>query len=531
MTLDTYQLKLTEQREIEILNENLVEVLKFYVLFSKIDTLSFFEFNYELNSYKYLFTVDSKDKIIDKSKEDDIYNNKYSIIIEEQDTIYGMITFDKDPGISDITKELFNKIIILLKKRLKIQKDLLSQDATLEIYIISDQQSYNFAKKLYENLNIITNANIRLESTIVSITKEINKKVTKSILIYTIDDDTLLKLDEDFLHINEFLIVIGPSDYNLSLYCGHLDVFKYLSKENFLPEQLKNTIMQIRNKIQNKNINQSDIIAISGIAGGIGTTTIAMNTADLISQKNPNKNILFIDLSKTKAISNLFLDKNPLPKKTIIDLVNSSEFDIEKNLENGLVKIRENFYAINGIQKHIDSDILDHESFSQKLLEYINNISRKFNYIIIDIGEANATPLNSTIYDISNNLWLLTEMSLPHISKLKTFFSLMKRAGLKDKLTFIVNRYDSVNAISVSDVESILNTTNDDHLSFNLKIPNDYKTLGYCWNYCELATTISKNSKFVKKLQELLVMQKLIKATKKTEIAKKSWRSLFKKEK
>jgi Flp pilus assembly CpaE family ATPase len=92
-------------------------------------------------------------------------------------------------------------------------------------------------------------------------------------------------------------------------------------------------------------------------------------------------------------------------------------------------------------------------------------------------------------------------MSLPNISKLKTFYSLIKRAGLKDKVSFIVNRYDSVNAISVSDVTSILNTSGEDYM---IRVPNDYATLGHCWNYCELAAETHPSSPFIKKLEEIL---------------------------
>ena len=38
----------------------------------------------------------------------------------------------------------------------------------------------------------------------------------------------------------------------------------------------------------------------------------------------------------------------------------------------------------------------------------------------------------------------------------------MKRAGLKDKVSFIANRFDSQNSISVTDVTSILNMNNDE---------------------------------------------------------------------
>jgi Flp pilus assembly CpaE family ATPase len=125
------------------------------------------------------------------------------------------------------------------------------------------------------------------------------------------------------------------------------------------------------------------------------------------------------------------------------------------------------------------------------------------------------------------NFWLITEMTLPHISKLKTFYSLMKRAGLKDKISFIVNRYDSKNAISVTDVTSILNMNNEDKMQFeSFKIPNDYNVLGKCWNYCELASKNYPDSLFIKKLDSILQEKNFYTLEKKKE-KEKSFFSIF----
>ncbi|MCK5110291.1 MAG: AAA family ATPase [Arcobacteraceae bacterium] len=529
MTLDSYQININEQKELDIRKEDLVEVLKFYVLFSDITKLSFYEYNYEVNNFTYDFSVDSQNKLTEESDQINMEDSAYSIIIEDSNTVYGMITFNENPGSTDIANKLLEKIKVILRKQFKIRKELLLQESTLDIYIISDEKSKHFANLLNENLNVQLNVNIKMETSVASIADILKEKIKKSILIYTIEDISLLKLDEGILQLlNEVLIVIGPNNYDLSLFCGHLDVYKYLSKEDFTPEELKNIIIESKNKLHNKYINKNKIIALSGISGGIGTTTASMNIANLLAKRNPEENILYIDLSKTKSISNLFLDKNPLPKKTIIDLVNSNEFDLEKNLENGLVKIRENFFAINGIQKHIDGEFLEQPVFIDKLLEYISIVSSNFNFIIIDTGEADASALDSTIYDISNELWILTEMSLPHISKLKTFFSLMKRAGLKDKLSFIVSRYDSANAISVADVTSILNTANEDHLNFNFKLPNEYSILGHSWNYCELVTDTHPKSTYVQTLESILIAKKLYKKEIKKETKSISWLSFLK---
>lgn len=122
-------------------------------------------------------------------------------------------------------------------------------------------------------------------------------------------------------------------------------------------------------------------------------------------------------------------------------------------------------------------------------------------------------------------------MNLPHISKVKTFYSLMKRAGLKEKISFIVNRYDSQNAISVSDVSSILNMNTDDKIQFDdFKIPNDYKTLGKCWNLCELASKNNKDSIFIQKLNDVLVKKDFFQKDNNNVNTNPNWfRSLFKK--
>lgn len=105
----------------------------------------------------------------------------------------------------------------------------------------------------------------------------------------------------------------------------------------------------------------------------------------------------------------------------------------------------------------------------------------------------------------------------------------MKRAGLKDKLTFLVNRYDdAINSISISDVESILNTSVDDKVNFDFKIPHDYKTMGHCWNYCELASQTNPKSKFIEQLDRIMISKEFYESNKKVKAGKKqSGFSLF----
>ncbi len=502
MDYKAYQEYSDVKAALDIRKENVMEILQLFVLVSNIQKLTFMKYDFKYNNFVYGFTIDGYDVI-----EDDInfINNRFSIVLKDGDIIFGKITFNRRIWYRAVLRELLKKSKLALRKIFEIEKDLLSQNTPLNIYIITDKNTIKFANKLQTNLDILLNADINVIHDITKITERLSLKNSKNIVIYTVQNSELIKDDQELLEkFNEFIIVVGPNDHNLSLTCGKLNIENYVSIDEFSPEKIKNIILDTKHKLINKNKHDNKIIAIGGVTGGIGSTTVSMNVADLLAINNPNKNVLYVDLSMTKAISNLFLSQDPIPKYTIIDLVNSSDFNIQKNLELGLVKVRENFYAINGIQKHIDKDLLEKDNFIEKMLDYFLKASESFNYVVIDTGKADASSLKSTIYDLVNEIWILTEMSLPHVSKLKTFYSLMKRAGLKDKVSFIVNRVNSLNEISASDFDSIMNTSSKDEKIKYLKIPNDYATLGRCWNYCELASQVSKDSMFVKTLEEIL---------------------------
>lgn len=525
MTLDDFQEKIKINKNTSSINEQIFEMMELFTDLSNLSYISFFNYNYEYNDFFYNFTINKNGEKIDFPNED---KKTYKILLKKNRILYGYILIPQRLRANTILKKLLNKIRKYLEKQKELEKKLLGSDISFNIYLFHDEEVEFFAKNLKDGLEALFHVDVITDTSISNHIKQIKSKDTKHVIIYLIDNKKSISKHEDTIrYLNELIIVIGPNDHKLSMYCGKLGIQNYIPITEFRAEDIKSIILNTRNKLINKNKYGNKIIALSGISGGIGTTTIAMNMSDLLAKNLSNKNILYIDLSTTKAISNLFLEKNPLPDKTIIDLINSSEFNLETNLENGLIKKSENFYCITGIQKHIDEEYLEQDVFIEKLLEYISSSSNYFNFIIIDMGVSDASNLKSTIYDVVNELWLVTEMTLPHISKVKTFYSLMKRAGLKEKMSFIVNRYDSQNAISVSDVSSILNMTSGDNIQFDdFKIPNDYQTLGKCWNYCELASENAKDSNFIIKLESILEKKGFYNNSFIKE-NKKSWLSTF----
>lgn len=525
MQIETYQEKTKLFSQNSALNEHICEIIELFCDLANMKSVSYYKYHYGYNDYFYEFTLNENGEHIPKpeaSQEDE------KIFLEDNSTIYGYFLVPQKIQTNPILNKLLKKIIKYFKKAKEIEQKLYGNDIPFNLYLIHDKALHEEAQTLKSNLKALLNVEVISDTSIEKYLEILKSKETKHTIVFLMNDNNIIQAFEDKIKaLNELIIVIGPDEHAVSMYCGKLGIEHYLSKNHYKADDLKSIIVEKRNSLLNKNKWGNKIIALSGISGGIGATTIAMNMSDLIAKNIPNKNLLYIDLSTTKAISNLFLEKNPLPEKSIVDLINSNEFNLENNLENGLVKIRENFYAITGIQKHIDKEFIEKDAFIEKFLEYISASSDYFNFIIIDTGVADASNLKTTVYDIVNELWLITEMTLPHISQLKTFYSLLKRAGLKDKISFIVNRYDSKNAISVNDVTSILNMTSEDKADFDsFKIPNDYTILGKCWNYCELVSQSHKECSFIKKLNTILEDKEFYANTLKIE-EKSSWLSSF----
>jgi Flp pilus assembly CpaE family ATPase len=521
MQLEQYQEKVKLNLEKSSAKEHICELLELFCTLANVQAVSYYKYNYGYNDFFYAFTLNDQGEKIDASA---ITSTQHKLSLEHNGVIFGYLLLSNAIETTPILTKLLEKIIKYLKQEKEIEKRLYDNEIPFDLLLIYDKPLEKEALKLKTSLKALFNVEIILDDSLYKHMNLLNQKETKHIILFLVEDQQSIQTHENTLkQINELIIVIGPNDHRVPIYCGKVGIENYLNIENYNAQELKEIILKKRNSLLSKNRFGNKIIALSGIAGGIGTTTLSMNISDLIATNLPNKNLLYIDLSTTKAVSNLFLEKNPLPEKTIIDLINSNEFNIENNLENGLVKIKENFYAITGIQKHIDQEFIQKDVFIEKFLEYISASSNYFNFIIIDTGVADASNLKTTVYDIVNELWVITEMTLPHISQLKTFYSLMKRAGLKDKISFIVNRYDSQNAISVNDVTSILNMNSEEKMGFDsFKIPNDYAILGKCWNYCELVTKNNEESTFIKRVDSIL-QDKNFYTKHDQKIKKKSW--------
>jgi len=297
---------------------------------------------------------------------------------------------------------------------------------------------------------------------------------------------------------NIYMILIGDDSTEYSLEAGKIGVDRYLSTREADPETIKQLIISSQGIIKKRRGN-SNVSVFTGISGGVGTTTIVMNLAKHLAQEHPEKNVLFLDFSYTKAISNLFFDV-PQPQKTIVNIASVQNIEMQELFENGLEKLSDNLYFVPGIQKHTDKEELEKPQNIQIFLNFIMYIKEHFDYIFIDVGVFEDVELEVDIQEIADNIFVITEFSIPSMSILKTYIDIIDKSGWYNKTHIIANREDSYGTVTHEEATKILSKGLRHHFEIHYALPNDAKHLRECWNEAELAADVYPDSPFMEAL-------------------------------
>ncbi|MBN2869556.1 MAG: AAA family ATPase [Campylobacterales bacterium] len=323
------------------------------------------------------------------------------------------------------------------------------------------------------------------------------------VLIYRVESmDTLEALNNVNFTNNIYIIVIGPEDINLSLRAGKMGVDKYIGRGDVDSDMIKGIVLHSQNVIKERR-GKSNIAVFTGISGGVGTTTITMNLAAMIAAKHPEKNVLFLDFAYTKSISNLFFDAFQ-PAKSIIDIATLPRLDLEELFANGLMKYDKNLFFIPGIQRHTEREILEKPENIQRFLGFIHFAKQFFDLILIDVGMFEDVELEIDIQEIADQIFVVTELSIPAMSILKTYIDIIDKSGWYNKTHILVNREDSFGTVTREEATAILSKDSNHKFEVDFTLPNDARHLRTCWNEAMLVCEEFPESVFVKRLDEMI---------------------------
>src|SRR3989338_4420522 len=247
--------------------------------------------------------------------------------------------------------------------------------------------------------------------------KSILSRVHPKFIIYEMDGDTNLvgriarAVADEFSHIH-WAVTGKQSDVSTVVQFFRMGAIDFLA-EPVQSEEMKRLIQKVisleseREQIGDRQNRR--LIGFFASKGGVGSSTLAVNTAVSLAAQNPPRRVLLLDLVLQHGNVTDLLDIPP--KNTVSDLVEN--FD---RLDTNLLE--------NSIAKHASSGLYvlpcprqpeDEESVtSAQTSEIFSFLKSTFHYVVADLGHEFSKTAISYL-DLSDLIFLVTTPDVPSL--------------------------------------------------------------------------------------------------------------------
>jgi pilus assembly protein CpaE len=209
----------------------------------------------------------------------------------------------------------------------------------------------------------------------------------------------------------------------------------------------------------------SEVIAIAGATGGVGTTSTAVNLGCVLAENTLNS-VALLDLDLALGDADVFLDS--IPDYTLADVVqNVSRLDIQL-LKRSLTKHSSGLYLPPRPVELHDTAAITNEN----IRKVIGLLKASFTHLIIDLSKTYSV-IDMAAIECATKVVLVTQLDLPCLRNVvRLMMSFEEIDDLKNKVEIVVNRagLDS-GQISLKKAKETLGRE-----IFAL-LPNDYRTM------------------------------------------------------
>lgn len=239
---------------------------------------------------------------------------------------------------------------------------------------------------------------------------------------------------------------------------------------------------QLRPKKSGKLIN------LMGSKGGIGTTTIAVNLAISLKERDREKSVALVDLDLQFGDVALFLDLKP--KHSIIHATRDLERVSNSEFMQGILTEHEASKVSILPSASANEDLPLQPEAVCKTLEVLLTM---FDYVVVDSGHI-IHEITSEVMRHFPSLYLVSTLHLPVIRNTERFLSYMSQ---REEVRLIINRHKSkYEEISVSDFSKA-------YKEVFFAIPNDYYLASTFLNQAKPIPYLSKWGKLSRMYRRL----------------------------
>ena len=269
-------------------------------------------------------------------------------------------------------------------------------------------------------------------------------------------------------HPNAFVLVSSSStDGTLILRTMRAGAKEFLPQP-IKPEDLAAALQRVSKLRFGEGTGQNrgcKMIAVAGVTGGVGSTSLAVNLGCALATDEKNS-VVLLDLDLALGDADVFLDT--IPEYTLTDVAqNITRLDFTL-LKRSLTKHSSGLYLLPRPVHLDDSQLVTPDD----LQRVIGLLKATFTHLIIDMSKAFG-PLDLLAMSIADEVLVVTQLDLPclrNVVRLMTAFE--QRGNLKEKIKIIVNRVGhDTGQISIRKAQETLGQ------EVFWQIPNDFRTM------------------------------------------------------
>ena len=209
----------------------------------------------------------------------------------------------------------------------------------------------------------------------------------------------------------------------------------------------------------------SQIISIIGAAGGVGTTSLAVNLGCTLAREE-RSSVALVDLDLCLGDADVFLDT--IPDYTLVDVAqNVARLDFNL-LKRSLTKHASGLHLLPRPVQLEDVGLITRDN----LQRVIGLLKATFTHLVLDLSKSYSA-IDMVALDMSDHILLVTQLDLPCLRNVvRLMMSFGEMENIADKVKIVVNRVGLESGeIALGKAEETIGK------EIFWQLPNDYRTM------------------------------------------------------
>jgi pilus assembly protein CpaE len=208
----------------------------------------------------------------------------------------------------------------------------------------------------------------------------------------------------------------------------------------------------------------SQVIAVAGSIGGVGTTSVAVNLGCALA-RNERNSVALVDLDLCLGDADVFLDT--IPDYTLVDVAqNVTRLDFSL-LKRSLTKHASGLYLLPRPVRLEDIGLITPDD----LQRVIGLLKATFTHLVLDLSKG-YNALDLVALEMASTVLLVTQLDLPCLRNVvRLMMSFGEMENMADKVKIVVNRVGLESGITLKKAEETIGKP------IFWQLPNDYRTM------------------------------------------------------